>query len=700
MTLPPALYFLILFVLFNSWALSESHPFSNTHKFQLKHVFHHNSQSLYRRDIADSSASFQQIFAVHSTHGSTRIPSNPDALRGALTLTQFRESLNQTGNYTPQHGVIIPDPSSNITLISFAAMTYDAYNLPDKTKDWYDVGGGWMVNSSFGWKTDGLRGHVFGDVDNTTLVVAIKGTTASLFGGGETGVRDKLNDNRLFSCCCARVDATWRTVCDCYKGAYTCSQDCIEDTLAEEEMYYTNAMKILFEVMDAYPEATIWLTGHSLGGSIASLLGLTFGIPTITFESPGDLLAARRLHLPMAPGLDMRGVPIWHIGHTADPIFMGVCTGPTSSCYYSGFAIESKCHSGKVCVYDTVKEEGWRLDIRSHRIGDVIERVLKRYEPRPCVVEEDSNTNFQPSQNTPDYSNARGKFSAANNDNNTQTGNSPLEEENIALVDTWRGWPVVLGGFLVVFNNFGNTYSWSDFYTNFEFKGQTSTLAVAFIGTIANAFMFFIGPFLGPLYYMMGLQRSMALGTSLCVLAQLLASFNTSMWQLYLTQGIMFGLGNSFLFFPAMMLPSQWFQKYRGIATGCCVAGSGIGGLCITPIVRTVIDHYGYRWSLRVTSIISFILLSSASLLCRPRIPLSQLGRRKGFNFDIVNPRLLILFCFGFLASFGYLPPFFMMATYARSVGVTPQLAAVLAGVMSGINSFGRILMGGLADIL
>lgn len=77
-------------------------------------------------------------------------------------------------------------------------------------------------------------------------------------------------------------------------------------------------------IADEYPDATIWFTGHSLGGAIASLLGQTFGLPAVTFESPGDRLASQRLHLPHAPGAQY--MPIYHFGHTADPIFIGVCT--------------------------------------------------------------------------------------------------------------------------------------------------------------------------------------------------------------------------------------------------------------------------------------------------------------------------------------------------------------------------------------
>lgn len=47
-----------------------------------------------------------------------------------------------------------------------------------------------------------------------------------------------------------------------------------------------------------YPESDIWIIGHSLGGALASLLGVTFGAPVVTFEAPGEKMAAGRLHLP------------------------------------------------------------------------------------------------------------------------------------------------------------------------------------------------------------------------------------------------------------------------------------------------------------------------------------------------------------------------------------------------------------------
>ncbi|KAF9103449.1 putative lipase atg15 [Mortierella sp. GBA35] len=280
-----------------------------------------------------------------------------------------------------------PDVTDKETIVQLSKMNYNSYTEV-YSPGWYDLEGNWGVNSTFGWEEDGVRGHVFSSAENSTLIIAIKGTSAAILGGGgSTATRDKINDNLLFSCCCAKVDRTWRGVCDCNTGGYRCDQTCIENSVNSDDAYYNIAMTILWAVQDMYPDSKVWLTGHSLGGGLSALLGLTFGVPTVTFETPGDRLAAQRLHLPGPPAVDYDDLPLFHVGHTADPIFQGVCNGPRSACYYSGFALESKCHTGRTCVYDPVGEDNWRVDIRTHRLADTIEGVLKVKDVPACKQE-------------------------------------------------------------------------------------------------------------------------------------------------------------------------------------------------------------------------------------------------------------------------------------------------------------------------
>lgn len=290
-----------------------------------------------------------------------------------------------------------PDVTDKDTVLSLALMSSNAYVRLPYTGDWRNVSSPWNNSGAddYGWDGDGLRGHVFYNEGDNVVVIAIKGTSSQgIPGSGEedTIANDKRNDNLLFSCCCARVSYLWTTVCDCYTKAYTCDESCLEKEFRRKDRYYSAVMEIYKDVLANYPDATIWITGHSLGAALASLLARTYGWPAVGFEAPGELLAAKRLHLPFPPGLPIYEEAVWNIGHTADPIFMGTCNGAGSSCSIAGYAMETACHTGKTCVYDSVTDLGWHVNMLNHRIHTVIDGILNEYDqvatcsqPEPCI---------------------------------------------------------------------------------------------------------------------------------------------------------------------------------------------------------------------------------------------------------------------------------------------------------------------------
>ena len=38
--------------------------------------------------------------------------------------------------------------------------------------------------------------------------------------------------------------------------------------------------------------------------------------------------------------------------------------------------METSCHTGQTILYDTVTVKGWAVDLRTHRIGEIINKVL------------------------------------------------------------------------------------------------------------------------------------------------------------------------------------------------------------------------------------------------------------------------------------------------------------------------------------
>ncbi|KAG8993776.1 putative lipase atg15 [Tulasnella sp. JGI-2019a] len=305
----------------------------------------------------------------------SRPRSNFDFQRARLSSLRYSQS---TLIEWEEVEVLGPDIEDRITLLELAKITGNAYALNVSQPNWYPLDPKWNTSTPFGWAVDedGFRGHVFATPDNSTVILSIKGTTLS--GAGPTAKKDRFNDNRLFSCCCGYVNWSWRmrTVCDCYSGGYRCDNQCLHEALLEESVFYNTGVNLYNNLTYLYPTANIWIVGHSLGGALASLLGATFGAPVVAFESPGERLAAQRLHLPNPKPSRYANVSTYHIYHTADPIPSGACTGVHSLCASGGYALETRCHLGKTILYDTIGKLGWSASLRSHTIKTIVTKIL------------------------------------------------------------------------------------------------------------------------------------------------------------------------------------------------------------------------------------------------------------------------------------------------------------------------------------
>lgn len=415
---------LLLGALFYCFPVGQMDIASPPHElsFQLKHVYHNDPGSFQARwDIPHDDlviwglggvdtdpvlkASPQQIKRL-------AIRNDPGLVESAIFHSIENPHLMLADSFDwALDEIMVPNITDTQTVLQLAKMASNAYSKLPSDPSWRDVNDtsphlpGFDPDSRdyFNWDEGGVRGHVFveqGAQGPPLVVIALKGTTAAGIGGGnddeETGddkksvEKDKVNDNILFSCCCGRVSSLWKTVCDCYESTYTCDMNCLEKSLRQPDKYYKATLEIYRHVMKAYPTSQVWVTGHSLGGALSALLGRTFGLPVVTFESPGEMLAAKRLHLPFPPGFSPEH--IWHFGNNADPIFMGVCNGPSSSCSIAGYAMESICHSGMKCTYDTVTEMGWHVNVLNHRLKTVIDDLLMKtnvtaecIQPPPCL---------------------------------------------------------------------------------------------------------------------------------------------------------------------------------------------------------------------------------------------------------------------------------------------------------------------------
>ena len=313
---------------------------SRDSSFSLRHVFHRGTKlypDLHRRldvqkeepqgehrdcDCSITTGPFNICGASHKIH---RLANRKVKDVKLMLATQNRGRfafLDPTTWSTDE--VLGPDITDKGTILNLASMTANAYEANRNDSEWVDVGQGFNSSAGFGWENDGLRGHVFSDQTNSTIIIAVKGTTFAVFDDADTTTNDKENDNLFGSCCCGEGGQyLWRQVCHCKTSTYTCNETCLTMSLRKPNCYYQASLDLYGNITELYPASDIILVGHSLGGVVVSLLGLTFGIPTVTFEAYGQALAASRLGLLHPPDTDLSIEQArmytggYHFGHTA-----------------------------------------------------------------------------------------------------------------------------------------------------------------------------------------------------------------------------------------------------------------------------------------------------------------------------------------------------------------------------------------------
>ncbi|KAI8579487.1 hypothetical protein K450DRAFT_242344 [Umbelopsis ramanniana AG] len=264
-----------------------------------------------------------------------------------------------------------------------------------------------------------------------------------------------------------------------------------------------------------------------------------------------------------------------------------------------------------------------------------------------------------------------------------------------------RGWVCALGAFLVNFFLSGSTLAFGNYMNNYltvAFPERTA-LEVSFIGSMQSGLINLLGLVLPLIIQKIGYRGTIHIGTILAPMGLICASFTTEFWQLYLTQGLMYGVGGAMGFQPAMMIPAQYLRRNRSLAGGISICGSGIGGLCLNPLISSFISKYGYKATLRYHGIIGLGIMIVGDLLCKPKYEMPRTtGRAKLIDTSLLTTPMWLLLGFSALVPFGYLVPFYLVPMYSVSIGLTASQGALIVAVGSGINAASRVIFGTLAD--
>ncbi|KAJ2548176.1 hypothetical protein EV175_004925 [Coemansia sp. RSA 1933] len=272
-------------------------------------------------------------------------------------------------------------------------------------------------------------------------------------------------------------------------------------------------------------------------------------------------------------------------------------------------------------------------------------------------------------------------------------------DKPIRPADCAFGWIPTLAVMINYMFIFGasNSYGvFSTYYLNIKFPDTPAT-TLSWIGTLITTLMLGCNIITGALADKLGYRLTAYIGTVLCTVAYILASFSDRVWQLILTQGALFGIGASFLLAPSISIPPQWFEKHKGLASGIAVAGSSFGGLWFTAATQAIIDNLGAKWALRILGILTFGVTSAMNMLYFRRVPLKP--RKTLFEFGAAKRLTFWLVALETFAMYtGYWALTFYIGSTARTFGGTSQDGSNLLLVLNAGSAVGRILAGVVAD--
>ena len=160
-------------------------------------------------------------------------------------------------------------------------------------------------------------------------------------------------------------------------------------------------------------------------------------------------------------------------------------------------------------------------------------------------------------------------------------------------MDNSRRWGIAAAGFLMQMA-LGAVYAWSVFRTPLSRQFHWSTPDVTLTFTICILVVGFAA-FGAGLWLNRTTPRRVALtGGFLYGLGIFLASFSANrLWWLYLSYGLIGGVGLGFGYIVPVAVLVKWFPDWRGLITGIAVGGFGAGALITAPLATHLIQTIG-----------------------------------------------------------------------------------------------------------
>ena len=271
-------------------------------------------------------------------------------------------------------------------------------------------------------------------------------------------------------------------------------------------------------------------------------------------------------------------------------------------------------------------------------------------------------------------------------------------------MESRRAWVVVWATFVCLAVIFGVSYSFAAFFENFAKEFAAQRADVSWIFGLCGLVYFVLGAGGGMLADRWGPRMVCMTGMVFIAMGLFLTSLAQSLATVYLSYGLLVGLGIAFVYTPSIACVQPWFNKRRGLASGIASAGVGAGTLVLPVVVSYLLIEVNWREALQMMSAgVLLIGLTAGFLLKRaPNLSGNKSGQLPGLTLSatLKTPSFKWLYMGTLLGAPVMFVPFAHISAAARDAGVPDAQAVGLVGLI-GIGSLvGRFAIGWLADLM
>ncbi|CAK9300426.1 unnamed protein product [Gordionus sp. m RMFG-2023] len=157
------------------------------------------------------------------------------------------------------------------------------------------------------------------------------------------------------------------------------------------------------------------------------------------------------------------------------------------------------------------------------------------------------------------------------------------------------GWIIVLASFMIHFVNDGVGFAFGVIYVSFLDYFQDSRGKTAFVVSIYYAVPLLAGPIASILVDTYGCRKMTIVGGLISFVGFGASVFVRRIEALYVTMGLVTGLGLSLVNVASIVVVAFYFDSKRAFATGLSTSGSGIGACALGACTEILLQKYGWR---------------------------------------------------------------------------------------------------------